>query len=80
MDCFSMLDLLAFPMQLLAQADQAASQTDSTVTTPDWQVWIYNIVFVLAIFVLPFVLSNFISKARKLLEQHLVIWAVQFCP
>ena len=61
-----MLDLLAFPMQLLAQAEQAAPQTDATVATPDWQVWIYNIVFVLAIFVLPFVLSSLISKAIRL--------------
>jgi SecD/SecF fusion protein len=61
MDCFSMLDQLAFPMQLLAQA----TVTDK-VPTPAWQLWIYNIMFVLAIFVLPFVLSTFISKAIRL--------------
>ncbi len=62
MDCFSMLDHLAFPMQLLAQA----APTLDKEPTPLWQVWVYNIVFVLAIFVLPFVLSNIISKAIRL--------------
>lgn len=69
-----MLDHLAFPMQLLAQAtsqatpqvaSQAASQA-ALVPTPPWQLWVYNIAFVLAIFVLPFVLSSLISKAIRL--------------
>lgn len=56
-----MLDQLALPMQLLAQA--AAPDKEPT---PAWQMWIYNIFFVLAIFVLPFVLSNLIGKAIRL--------------
>ncbi len=70
MDCFSMLDQLALPMQLLAQtagtAQAASSDVLDATGAPAWQTWIYNIVFVLAIFVLPFVLSNFISKAIRL--------------
>ena len=70
MDCFSMLDQLATPMQLLAQTagtiqDASTAAADPAVVPP-WQTWIYNIAFVLAIFVLPFVLSNFISRAIRL--------------
>jgi len=49
-------------MQLLAQAAPLPNEEP----TPAWQLWTYNIAFVLAIFVLPFVLSNFISKAIRL--------------
>ena len=76
MDCFSMLDQLAIPLQLLAQTSETAqvaeaAQGASTAVldaagVPAWQTWIYNIIFVLAIFVLPFVLSNFISRAIRL--------------
>ncbi len=61
MDCFSMLDQLALPLHLLAQADPP-----TIAPTPAWQAWIYNILFVLAIFVLPFILSNLISRAIRL--------------
>ena len=54
MDCFSMLDQLATPMQLLAQTagtiqDASTAAADPAVVPP-WQTWIYNIAFVLAIF------------------------------
>lgn len=57
-----MLDQLALPIQLLAEADSIVPKEPA----PAWQTWIYNIVFVLAIFVLPFILSNLISKAIRL--------------
>ncbi len=70
MDCFSMLDQLALPTQLLAQAAQAiqagSPETAEAPVTPMWQTWIYNIGFVLAIFVLPFVLGTLISRAIRL--------------
>ncbi len=70
MDCFSMLDQLALPLQLLAQtagtAQAASTDVLDATGAPAWQTWVYNIGFVLAIFVLPFVLSNFISRAIRL--------------
>ena len=65
-----MLDNLALPMHMLAQAAGAvqAGSGDAVVpvVTPMWQTWTYNIAFVLAIFVLPFVLSNLICRAIRL--------------
>ncbi len=68
MDCFSALDLLTTPLYLIAQtaADQTVAVSEGVPNIrPLWQTWVYNFVFVLSIFVLPFVLSHFITRAIR---------------
>lgn len=70
MDCYSTLDALSSNLLLLGQktVTQVGPTTTEAVkaTTPDWIAWVWNIAFILAVFVLPFILSNLISRALRM--------------
>lgn len=67
MDGSSFLDIFSSLPWLLAQAATVGEGTGVDTTTPEqWKTYAYGAAFVLGIFVLPFVLSHYITKAMRM--------------
>jgi SecD/SecF fusion protein len=69
MDCYSMLDTLSSTLILVGQTVSKVGETKTEVlkaANPIWWDWTWNIAFILAVFVLPFLLSNLVSRALRM--------------
>lgn len=66
MDGISMIESLV-NLLVIAQTQTAASATDAAATTDEkWGTYLYGAAFVFGIFILPFLVSHFLTKALRM--------------
>ncbi len=66
MDYSSLLNSFATPSLLIGQAAEASAASAAAPVKSMWEVWGWNLFFVLAVFILPFLVGNILSRSLRM--------------